>query len=49
MTNSTRPAVGDRAPAFYAHGMRGERVRLSQFKGEKNVVLYFYPRDNTPG
>lgn len=41
--------VGDRAPAFSlpAHP-GGKKVSLSQFKG-RNVVLYFYPRDNTPG
>lgn len=42
--------VGDRAPAFHAAASPGgKKIRLSQFKGEKHVVLYFYPRDNTPG
>ncbi len=42
--------VGDKAPAFYLPAVPdGKKIRLSQFKGEKNVVLYFYPRDNTPG
>ncbi len=27
----------------------GEKVKLSDFKGEKNIVLYFYPKDMTPG
>ena len=26
-----------------------KKIRLSQFKGDRNVVVYFYPRDNTPG
>ena len=40
--------VGDPAPDFDAVLDNGETVSLSQFKG-KNVVLYFYPKDNTPG
>jgi peroxiredoxin Q/BCP len=39
---------GDVAPAFTAATNGGGRVSLSDFKG-RNVVLYFYPRDNTPG
>jgi peroxiredoxin Q/BCP len=45
------PAVdqGDEAPDFDLADQNGERVRLSAFRGDKNVVLYFYPRDDTPG
>ena len=43
------PEVGKRAPAFTLPAIPDGKVRLSQFKGEQNVVLYFYPRDNTPG
>ena len=39
---------GDKAPAFTAAGSGGGSVSLSDFKG-KHVVLYFYPRDDTPG
>ncbi|MFA0963745.1 thioredoxin-dependent thiol peroxidase [Roseivirga sp. BDSF3-8] len=39
---------GDKAPEFEAKDQNGETVRLSDYKGKK-VVLYFYPRDNTPG
>ncbi len=39
---------GDMAPAFTANNQNGESVSLSDFKG-KNVILYFYPKDNTPG
>ncbi len=39
---------GDRAPGFTADTSGGGKVALSDFK-EKNVILYFYPRDNTPG
>jgi thioredoxin-dependent peroxiredoxin len=39
---------GDSAPAFEAKTDEGKTVKLSDFKG-KNVVLYFYPKDDTPG
>jgi peroxiredoxin Q/BCP len=42
------PEVGDRAPAFTLPDQSGEPVKLSDFKG-KAVVLYFYPKDDTPG
>lgn len=40
--------VGKTAPDFEAKDQNGEIITLSQYKGKK-VVLYFYPRDNTPG
>jgi peroxiredoxin Q/BCP len=39
---------GNKAPAFSLKDDQGNTVKLSDFKGKK-VVLYFYPRDNTPG
>lgn len=39
---------GDKAPDFTTTAQDGSKVSLSDFRG-KNVVLYFYPRDNTPG
>ncbi|WP_267188517.1 peroxiredoxin, partial [Pseudomonas aeruginosa] len=36
------------APEFTLEGSNGEQVRLADFRG-KNVVLYFYPKDMTPG
>jgi thioredoxin-dependent peroxiredoxin len=39
---------GTKAPAFTLVSDSGEKVKLSQFKG-KSVVLYFYPKDDTPG
>lgn len=40
--------VGDAAPDFTANNQNNEKVSLSDFKGKK-VILYFYPKDNTPG
>lgn len=40
--------IGDPAPAFEAPSSGGGTVSLEQFRG-KNVVLYFYPKDDTPG
>lgn len=40
--------VGDQAPDFEATTHAGQTIRLSDFKGKKAVVLYFYPKDNTP-
>src|ERR1700759_2643903 len=39
---------GDKAPAFTANDQNGKQVSLADFKG-KTVVLYFYPKDDTPG
>jgi thioredoxin-dependent peroxiredoxin len=41
--------VGDRAPDFTLPSQSGEPVRLSDRLGERVVVLYFYPKDDTPG
>ena len=40
--------VGDKAPDFTTIDQDGQRVKLSDFRGKK-VVLYFYPKDDTPG
>ena len=40
--------VGTKAPDFTLLDQNGNTVSLSDYKGKK-VVLYFYPRDNTPG
>ena len=37
------------APAFNSKNQDNQMVELSSFKGKKNVVLYFYPKDDTPG
>ncbi len=41
--------VGDKAPDFTLPSQSGEPVRLQDRVGERVVVLYFYPKDNTPG
>jgi len=41
------PKEGEKAPDFTAKDQNGNTVSLSDFKG-KNVILYFYPQDNTP-
>lgn len=40
--------IGDPAPAFETITDTGEQVKLSDFRG-KRVILYFYPKDDTPG
>lgn len=39
---------GDKAPAFTAETNGGGKIKLADLKG-KNVILYFYPKDDTPG
>jgi thioredoxin-dependent peroxiredoxin len=48
MTDSTMPAVGDPAPDFELPDQNGTPMRLSRIRGQR-VVLYFYPRADTPG
>ncbi|MBN1512676.1 MAG: thioredoxin-dependent thiol peroxidase [Phycisphaerae bacterium] len=42
-------AEGEAAPAFTLPASDGTKVSLKDFKGKQQVVLYFYPKDNTPG
>ena len=44
----SRPQIGDKAPAFSGVNQKGEKVTLLGFEGSK-LVLYFYPKDDTPG
>lgn len=41
-------SIGDQAPDFNVKDQDGNKVSLADYKGKK-VVLYFYPKDNTPG
>ncbi|MDD5544294.1 MAG: peroxiredoxin [Acidobacteriia bacterium] len=47
--STMRLKEGDPAPDFQLPSQTGATVRLSDFRNKKNVVLYFYPKDNTPG
>ncbi len=40
--------IGDKAPEFKGINEKGESIELSYFDGKK-IILYFYPKDNTPG
>ena len=44
----SRPTIGDQAPSFQAQDQNGQIRTLTEFKGHK-LVLYFYPKDATPG
>jgi len=48
---NSEPAIkaGDTAPDFSLPDRTGNTVRLSDYRGKKAVVLYFYPKDDTPG
>ena len=41
--------VGDTAPDFTLPSQTGSPVSLKDFRGKKSVVVYFYPKDDTPG
>ena len=49
MATSLLPVIGKPAPDFTLPSTTGENVSLRQFKGKKSVILYFYPKDETPG
>ncbi|GBF50956.1 peroxiredoxin [Leptospira ryugenii] len=42
-------ALGKKAPTFTAKNAQGESVKLADLVGKEGLVLYFYPRDMTPG
>jgi peroxiredoxin Q/BCP len=44
----SRPQIGDKAPAFSGVNQKGKTVSLADYAGKK-LVLYFYPKDDTPG
>jgi peroxiredoxin Q/BCP len=49
MTERTLPEIGKPAPDFKLASTDDKDVSLADFKGKQAVVLYFYPRDDTPG
>ena len=48
-SSETKVKPGDRAPGFRLADQNGAEVSLADFEGRKAVVLYFYPKDETPG
>jgi peroxiredoxin Q/BCP len=48
-TPSELPAVGQPAPDFKLASTEDKEISLADFKGKQAVVLYFYPKDDTPG
>ena len=44
-----RPSVGTTAPEINLPASNGQTVSLKDFRGKKNVAVYFYPKDDTPG
>ena len=49
MSNSSPVQVGECAPAFTLPNQSGTPVNLADLLGQKPIVLYFYPKDDTPG
>ncbi|TDJ05447.1 MAG: thioredoxin-dependent thiol peroxidase [Deltaproteobacteria bacterium] len=43
------PKIGNLPPSFTLENQDGKKISLKDFKGKKNVVLYFYPKALTPG
>ena len=48
-TFAAAPKAGDAAPLFTGQDQDGKTVKLADLVGKKVVLLYFYPKDNTPG
>src|SRR5207237_10025691 len=48
-SGTTGVQIGDTAPDFALPDREGRTVRLSDYRGKQPVVLYFYPKDDTPG
>ena len=49
MSSTVELNVGDKAPDFSLPASTGETISLKDYLGTNRVVLYFYPKDNTPG
>lgn len=45
----TTASIGQAVPDFAVEATSGKTFRLSEFKEKANIVLYFYPKDSTPG
>lgn len=46
---NTMPAEGTRAPGFSLKAHDGTTISLESFRGDKHVVLWFFPKADTPG
>ncbi len=49
MSDTNGPQVGEPAPEFSLPASTGGTISLADFRGKQAVVLYFYPKDDTPG
>lgn len=49
MAMDGQPEIGTKAPQFSLMGTGGKKVELKDFIGRKHLVIYFYPKDSTPG
>lgn len=49
MESNAKVKAGDKAPDFTLPNQTGQKVSLQDFRGKKSIVLYFYPKDDTPG
>jgi thioredoxin-dependent peroxiredoxin len=47
--NAGKATLNQEAPDFELLSESGQKIRLSEFRGKKTVVVYFYPKDDTPG
>lgn len=43
------PKIGNLAPAFSLNNQKSKKISIRDYKGKKNIVLYFYPKAMTPG
>ena len=48
-SNMPTPSEGKKAPSFSLPSTTGKDLALSDYLGKKNIILYFYPKDDTPG
>ncbi len=49
MPNGNKATLDQEAPDFELQSESGQKVRLSDFRDKKIVIVYFYPKDDTPG
>jgi peroxiredoxin Q/BCP len=42
-------SIGDTCPSFSLQNQHGKTINIQDYIGSKNLVIYFYPKDNTPG